>query len=74
MNTASTLPIENLSVADKLLLMERLWTDLSRRPTDIPSPDWHGDVLAEREAAVREGRTALVEWNDAKDRLRERFK
>ena len=74
MNTASTLPIENMSVAEKLLLMERLWTDLSRRPADIPSPDWHGDVLAEREAAVREGRTAFVDWDDAKQRLRERLK
>ncbi len=74
MKTASTLPIENLSIADKLLLMERLWTELSRRPADIPSPDWHGDVLAEREAAVREGRTAFVEWDEAKKRLRERFK
>ena len=74
MNTASTLPIENLSIADKLLLMERLWAELSRRPGDIPFPAWHGDVLAEREAAVREGRTAFVDWDDAKKRLRERFK
>jgi len=74
MSTASTLPIENLSVADKLLLMERLWYDLSRRPADIPSPDWHGEILAEREAAVRDGRTAFVDWDDAKERLRERFK
>jgi hypothetical protein len=74
MNTASTLPIENMSVAEKLLLMERLWTDLSRRPADIPSPEWHGDVLAEREAAVREGQTSFVDWADAKQRLRERLK
>ncbi len=73
-NTASTLPIEYLSVAYKLLLMERLWTELSRGPEDIPSPDWHVDVLAEREEAVREGRTAFVDWDDAKKRLRERFK
>jgi len=51
MNTASTLPIETLSISDKLLLMERLWEDLSRRPSDIPPPDWHGDILAERQAA-----------------------
>ena len=37
MNIASTLPIENLSVADNLLLMERLWHDLSCRPEDIPT-------------------------------------
>ncbi len=74
MNIASALPIEQLSLAEKLLLMERLWTDLSRRAGDIPSPDWHGDIFKEREAAIREGRTAFVEWDDAKQRLRERYK
>ncbi len=73
MNTSS-LSIENLSIAEKLLLMERLWTDLSRCPADIPSPDWHGAVLEERAAAVREGRSTFIEWNNAKDRLRRRYK
>jgi hypothetical protein len=72
MSTASTLPIETLSLPDKLLLMERLWEHLSRCPSDIVPPEWHGDVLAEREAAVREGRTSFVEWEAARQRLRER--
>lgn len=63
----------DLSVAEKLALMERLWDDLSRRPDDVPSPKWHGDVLAERIAAVRDGRTNFVSWDDAKKRLRERL-
>jgi len=74
MNTASTFPIETFSVAEKLLLMERLWEDLSRRPSNVPIPEWHGDVLAERQAAIREGRTSFVEWEAAKKRLRERLK
>jgi len=74
MNTASTLPLENFSVAEKLLLMERLWEDLSRRPCDVPIPEWHGDILAERQTAVDEGRTSFVEWEVAKERLRERLK
>lgn len=74
MNIASTFPIETLSTADKLLLMERLWEDLSRRPADVPFPDWHGDILAERQAALREGRTSVVDWETAKERLRERLK
>lgn len=65
--------LENLSVAEKLALMERLWDDLSRRPNEVPSPQWHGDVLAERIAAIRDGRTDFVDWNDAKRRLRERL-
>ena len=74
MTPASSLPIETLSVADKLLLMERLWQDLSRTPAEIPVPEWHGEVLSEREAAVREGRAKFVDWVDAKERLRERLK
>lgn len=65
--------LANLSVAEKLELMEKLWDDLSRRPEDVPSPQWHGDVLAERIAAVRDGRTDFVAWDDAKKRLRERL-
>ena len=74
MGHASNLSIEDLSIAEKLLLMERLWEDLSRRPSDIPPPDWHGDILANRQDAVREGRTSFVEWEAAKERLRERLK
>jgi len=74
MGTASDLPIDKLSLEEKILLMERLWEDLSRRPSDIPSPDWHGEILAERQAAVREGRTSFVEWESAKQRLRDRLK
>jgi hypothetical protein len=33
--------IEDMSVEEKLALMERLWDDLSRRPENIPSPEWH---------------------------------
>ena len=74
MSIASTLPIESFSISDKLLLMERLWEDLSRCPHEIPPPDWQGDILAERQAAVREGRTSFVEWEAAKIRLRARLK
>lgn len=74
MNTASTLPIESFTIAEKLLLMERLWEDLSRRPANVPVPDWHGDILSQRLAAVQEGRTSFVEWEVAKQRLRERKK
>jgi putative addiction module component (TIGR02574 family) len=64
--------IDHLTVADKLLLMERLWEDLSRHPEDIPIPDWHKEILSERIASVREGRAKFQDWDEAKKRLRER--
>ena len=65
--------VDSLSRTEKIALMERLWADLSQRPQEVPCPDWHGDVLAERSAAVREGRTAFVDWKDANRRLRDRL-
>jgi len=70
---SADLAIESMTLTEKLALMERLWSDLSRRPEDIPSPEWHGKVLAERIAAVREGRTEFVDWDAAKKRLRDRL-
>jgi putative addiction module component (TIGR02574 family) len=63
----------DMSFAEELALMERLWDDLSRHPENIPSPEWHGDVLAERIAAVRDGRTSFVDWDEPKRRLRKRL-
>jgi len=64
--------IATLNTSEKLALMERLWEALSQRPTDVPSPKWHGDVLTERIAAVRDGRSKFVDWDEAKERLRAR--
>jgi len=61
--------IENLTNDEKLALMERLWADLSQSPSDAPSPEWHGQVLDERIAAVRAGSTEFVDWEDSKKRL-----
>lgn len=74
MSNLATIAIESLTLSEKLLLMERLWEDLSKLPSNIPPPDWHGDVLATRLAAVKEGRTSFVDWDVAKERLRDRLK
>ena len=65
--------INSLSHDEKLLAMELLWRDLSRRPADVPSPEWHGELLAQRMAAVREGKAQFIDWADAKKRLRDRL-
>jgi putative addiction module component (TIGR02574 family) len=74
MNNLTTIPIESLTLAEKLLLMERLWEDLSKQPSNVTPPEWHGSVLAARLTAVKEGRTEFVDWDAAKDRLRNRLK
>lgn len=65
--------LDSMTTTEKLALLERLSDDLSRRPEDVPSPAWHGTVLPERIAAVRQGRRAFVAWEDARRRLQARF-
>jgi putative addiction module component (TIGR02574 family) len=64
--------VDALNTREKLALMERLWEALSQRAADVPSPKWHGAVLAERIAASRDGRSKFVDWDEAKEHLRAR--
>lgn len=64
------LPLNEMTVAEKLQAMEVLWDDLSRNPEDIPSPAWHGEVLAAREQLIREGKTQFHDFDEVRDQLR----
>jgi hypothetical protein len=39
--------IEKMSVTERLQAMDQLWDSLNRYDDEIPSPDWHQDVLAD---------------------------
>ena len=68
---ATTVDLEAMSTADKLRLMEDIWQDLSARKQDIASPDWHGDVLAERVRLTESGEEQFISWDAAKKQLRD---
>lgn len=61
--------IENLSTNEKSDLMEKLWADLSSS-ADYSPPPWHGDELAHRKDAVKEGEETYTDWNKAKKEIR----
>lgn len=64
------LDLDKMTVTQKLQMLEAIWDDLSRNPADIPSPDWHGDILAQRIKAVEEGQSSFQDWEEAKKELR----
>jgi putative addiction module component (TIGR02574 family) len=65
------LPLGQMTVEEKLQLMEILWDDLSQNAADVPSPAWHGEVLADRERAIKEGRTQFLPFDEFQKRIRE---
>jgi hypothetical protein len=63
---ASTLPLEKMSVEEKIQAMECLWDDLCKKAGGISSPTWHADVLAERDVMQKRGDDEFEDWDAAK--------
>jgi hypothetical protein len=66
------LQIAEMTLAEKLRAMEALWDDLCRREEAMPVPQWHKDLLDERERLVEQGKAHFIDWETAKKRISER--
>ncbi len=63
------LPLDSMSVADKMQVLETVSLSLCQKPGDIRSPEWHQQVLAERTRRLESGEASVSTWADAKARL-----
>ena len=66
------LNIEQMTLGEKLRAMEALWDDLCRNDA-VPVPQWHKDLLNERERLIAEGKAEFIEWDTAKEQIAERI-
>ena len=64
------LALEQMTVAEKLATMEALWADLARRTPEEAIPEWHAEVLQERERRLESSQEYVMDWEDAKAKLR----
>jgi putative addiction module component (TIGR02574 family) len=51
---------KSLSIDERLRMMESIWASFSQEAVSIESPDWHGDVLAQRKAKLESGAAKLI--------------
>lgn len=65
------LAIEKLTRSEKLRMMEALWDDLAHDKTILDSPEWHGDALKEAVDAHAAGKANFIDWEAAKQSLRD---
>ena len=61
--------IEQMSLEERLQVMELLWASLARTPDAVLSPDWHGEVLATRMAKIERGEGEFLTIKQLKERL-----
>ena len=67
------LPLKEMTLPEKLQMMEALWEDLSRNAEALDSPEWHAAVLEERKKGVVAGESHFVDWEQAKSDIRQRI-
>lgn len=66
--------LHKMPLNEKLLMMETLWDDISTLGEQLPVPQWHADLLDEREKEVTSGKAVFLDWEDAKRQILESIK
>jgi hypothetical protein len=64
MNVQTIPPIEEMTPAQRIELMEALWKSMSESPRSSEPPDWHRDYLKDREKALAGGTDEFIELDE----------
>ena len=62
--------IDRMSIAERLKTIEQIWNSLTENADQVPSPDWHGEVLADRKARAARGEAKFLTLDQLRSRLR----
>ena len=60
------LPLDKMTIEEKLRVIEEVWEDLRRSPDSIPMPEWHLAVLREREKSIEHGTAKFIDLEIAR--------
>ncbi len=71
MNTHFSLPLEKMTVAEKLDALDLIWNDLRRNAEKLPVPEWHLKELDEAEKATANGTEEFIDIDEFEAELRE---
>jgi len=67
-----TVPLnyDEIPMQEKFIIMEELWENMSHQAEDNGfTPDWHLDVLANREKKIQNSQSTFSDLESAKERL-----
>lgn len=65
-------PIFELSVEEKLQLVEDLWDDLGGEPAAVPVHDWQKAELDARKKRLAASPSSTLSWDEVKGQVRSR--
>ena len=76
MSQALPLPppgLDALSVEEQIHYVQSLWDHIAAHPEQVPVPDWHREIIAERLAAYRANPDESKTWQEVEKDLRARL-
>ena len=63
------IPINEMSVAEKLEALTLIWDSLLEDPDSIPVPSWQQEELDKRAEKLDSGETSVSDWDEAEKRF-----
>ena len=67
----TTLEVKKMSMKERLQAMEILWDSLIDEECEIESPEWHQDVLKEREKKIKDGKAEFISLEELRSKRNE---
>lgn len=73
---SQTLPLpppgfDALSVEEQIDYVQSLWNHIAARPEEVPVPDWHREILAERLSAHDASPSDTKTWEEFEAELKQ---
>ncbi|MBA2378551.1 MAG: addiction module protein [Blastocatellia bacterium] len=70
MNAELILPLDKMTAAEKMEVIDRIMDDLSRNSSSVPVVEWHGEVLRQRAQDHADGNDRFIPLDEAVKRTR----
>lgn len=71
--SSSAESIFDLSLSEKLQLVEDLWDDIAATPEAVPVHDWQKEELARRKQNLLSNPGSALSWQEIQRRVRSRY-
>jgi hypothetical protein len=67
----NNIALNNMTIEEKIQTMETIWEDLCKTAESVISPEWHINILNEREEQIKSGKAEFINWETAKKNIRD---
>ena len=62
------LEVKKMSLKERLRAMEILWASLIEEECEIESPEWHQDILKQREKKIKDGKAEFISLEELRSK------